>query len=154
MADIQSQLGPWAASADVTLHGDEIDRLLAVGEYVVVDEMVECVAALHSDGYVTGLLTNTFAEFHPTLERDLDLSQFDVVVESYAVGTRKPEKGIYATTQQRLGVGPETIVYLDDFDQNLEPAIALGWTTILVQDHDTAINELHTTLGRSGYDSN
>lgn len=154
VADIQSRLEPWAAASGVTLQGDEIGRLLAAGEYVVVDEMVECVAALRSDGYVTGLLTNTFAEFRPTLERDLDLSLFDAVIESYAVGTRKPERRIYETMQRMLDVGPEAIVYLDDFDQNLEPASALGWTTILVEDPDTAIAELCAELGRSGYDSN
>ena len=41
----------------------------------------------------------------------------------------------------------EQIVYLDDFEQNLAPAAALGWTTILVGDHDLAIDELRSTLG-------
>ena len=151
VADIQSQLVPWAAALGVELHGDEIDRLLAAGEYTVVDEMVECVATVRADGHLTGLLTNTFAEFHPTLERDLDLSMFDAVIESCAVGTRKPERGIYHATADMLGVAHEQIVYLDDFEQNLEPATALGWTTILVGDHDVAITEVRSMLERSGY---
>lgn len=151
VADIQPQLGPWASASEVELHGDEIDRLLAAGEYSVVDEMVECVAAARADGYLTGLLTNTFAEFHPTLERDLDLSMFDAVIESCTVGSRKPERGIYHATAEMLGVPHEGILYLDDFPQNLEPATALGWTTILVDDHVTAIGELRSALARSGY---
>ncbi len=152
VADIQSRLEPWAVASGVELDGDEIDRLLAAGEYSVVDEMVECVAAARADGCLTGLLTNTFAEFHPTLERDLDLSMFDAVIESCAVGTRKPEPAIYLETAERLGVTHEQILYLDDFEQNLQPAAALGWTTILVGDHGAAIAEVRSILGRSSYD--
>jgi len=152
VADIQAQLAPWAVASGVELHGDEIDRLLAAGEYSVVDEMVECVGEARAAGYLTGLLTNTFAEFHPTLERDLDLSMFDAVIESCAVGTRKPEPGIYDATAEMLGVPHGQILYLDDFEQNLEPATARGWTTMLVGDHGAAIGELRSTLARSGYD--
>ena len=152
IADIQSRLAPWAAASGVTLHGDEIERLLAAGEYTVVDEMVECVAEVRSAGYLTGLLTNTFAEFQPTMQRDLDFGLFDAVVESFAVGTRKPEPAIYLETAAMLGVAHVQIVYLDDFDQNLAPAAALGWTGILVANHDAALAELDATIGRSSYD--
>jgi putative hydrolase of the HAD superfamily len=94
----------------------------------------------------TALLTNTFAEFRPTLERDLDLTLFDAVVESYAVGSRKPEPTIYEATGVALGVPHEAIVYLDDFDQNLAPAAALGWRTIHVTDPVVAIRELDELL--------
>jgi epoxide hydrolase-like predicted phosphatase len=151
VADIQSQLGPWAAASGVELHGDEIDRLLAAGEYTVVDEMVQCVADVRAAGHLTGLLTNTFSEFHPTLERDLDLSMFDAVIESCAVGRRKPEPAIYLATGEMLGVAHEQVVYLDDLEQNLEPAAALGWTTVLVGDHGEAITEVRSILDRSGY---
>ena len=86
------------------------------------------------------------------MQRDLDLSMFDAVIESYAVGTRKPEPGIYDATAEMLGVPHDQIVYLDDFEQNLEPAAALGWATILVGDPDLAIGELRSTLARSRYD--
>jgi hypothetical protein len=38
-------------------------------------------------------------------------------------------------------------VYLDDFDQNLEPPSALGWTTIQVGDPHDALLELDRLLG-------
>lgn len=148
VADIQSQLAPWATASGVELHGDEVDRLLAAGEYTVVDEMVECVADVRASGHLTGLLTNTFTEFHPTLERDLDLSMFDAVIESCAVGTRKPESAIYLATAAMLEVPHDRIVYLDDFEQNLEPARELGWHTILVADATTALDDLDAVLTR------
>lgn len=152
IADIQSQLDPWADAAGVELRGDEIERLLAPGAYTVVHEMQDRVAALRAEGFRTALLTNTFAEFRPTMERDIDFELFDAVIESFAVGSRKPESAIYEATAQRLDVGHAAIVYLDDFDQNLVPAAALGWTTILVRDHHAALRELDAMIDRSGYD--
>jgi len=152
ITDIQAELTPWAEAAGLVLHGDEIDRLLAPGAYSVVPRMLDRVATLRRRGYRTALLTNTFAEFRPTMERDLDFTQFDAVIESFTVGARKPEHAIYEATAEQLGVAHTSIVYLDDFDQNLVPAAELGWTTILVGDHDDALAELETTLGRSSYD--
>ena len=143
---VQSELGPWAQQAGIELRGDEIERLLAPGEYTIVEAVVRRVETLRSAGIRTGLLTNTFAEFRPTMERDLDLTMFDAVVESFAVGARKPEAEIYAATAEALGVAQADIVYLDDFEQNLEPARSLGWTTILVTDPLHALAELDEVL--------
>jgi putative hydrolase of the HAD superfamily len=150
VAEIQALLGPWAEEADITLHGDEMDVLLDATLYSVVGEVVDRIPALRTDGLRTGLLTNTFAEFRPTLERDLDLALFDAVVESYAVGARKPEPAIYEATAAALGVPHDSIVYLDDFEQNLAPATALGWTTIHVTDPVAAVAELDAVLRRPG----
>jgi epoxide hydrolase-like predicted phosphatase len=149
---IQGGLAPWAADDGVELRGDEIERLLAPGGYAVVPQMLERVIRLRDAGYRTALLTNTFAEFRPTMERDIDLDAFDAVVESFAVGARKPELEIYSATADALAVEHGEIVYLDDFDQNLEPARGLGWATILVSDADEAIRELDRRLGTSGDD--
>ena len=146
VADIQSLLDPWAAQHGIELHGDEMERMLAPGGYTVVDQMVDRIRELRANGYRTGLLTNTFAEFQPTMQRDIDFALFDVVVESFAVGARKPERSIYEETRQRLGVDHRSILYLDDFDQNLVEPIALGWRTIHVGQHDVALAELDAVL--------
>lgn len=149
VAEIQGLLEPWAAARGITLHGSEMEQLLAPGGYTVVDDMLERVAQLRADGYRTGLLTNTFAEFRPTMQRDVDFDLFDAVVESFAVGSRKPERAIYETAREWLGVEHEAIVYLDDFDQNLTEPMALGWTTIQVSDHRRALAELDGVLART-----
>lgn len=131
VADIQAHLGPWADEAGITLHGNEIDVLLE-GGYRVLTEVVERVDQLRAAGYLTALLTNTFAEFRPTMERDIGFHHFDAVVESFVVRARKPEPAIYEATAAMLGVAHDEILYLDDFDQNLEPALALGWQVIHV----------------------
>ena len=90
----------------------------------------------------------TFVEFQPTMQRYIDFALFDVVVESFAVGARKPERLIYEIAAGMLGVDHDQIVYLDDFDQNLDEPTALGWTTILVGDQDDALRELDDLLAR------
>ena len=150
VSSIQSELEPWAQQAGIELRGDEIERLLAPGEYTIVEPMVRRVEALRSAGVRTGLLTNTFAEFRPTMERDLDLTLFDAVIESFAVGARKPEAAIYAATVEAVGVDHADVIYLDDFEQNLDPARSLGWTTILVSDPLEALIKLDEVLGAGG----
>lgn len=146
VAEIQDLLEPWATERGVALRGDEMERVLAPGGYTVVGAMIDRVTRLRTEGYLTGLLTNTFAEFQPTMQRDIDFDLFDVVVESFAVGSRKPERAIYEATQTELGVDHGAIVYLDDFEQNLFEPLALGWTTIRVGDHVEALEQLDGLL--------
>ncbi len=145
LADVQSLLEPWATARGVTLDGDEIDALL-LPSYRRIEEMVDCIVGLRAAGIRTALLTNTFAEFRPTLETTIDFTLFDVVIESYAVAARKPEPSIYETTAAALGIAHDRIAYLDDFVQNLAPATALGWTVIHVVDPLDAIAELDGLL--------
>lgn len=146
VAEIQGLLGPYAERHGVELLGDEIDLLLDAQTYSINRSVIECIEALQ--GRVgLGLLTNSIREFRPTLERDVDLTLFDVVMDSSAEGSRKPEPVIYRRTTEALGVAAETIVYLDDFDHNLGPARAEGWQTIHVTDPEVAIAELEARLG-------
>jgi epoxide hydrolase-like predicted phosphatase len=146
VAEIQDLLGPWADEVDVQLHGDEMDVLMDASLYDVNAVVTDRVRTLREEGYTTALLTNTFAEFRPTLERDLDLAMFDAVIESYAVGARKPEVPIYEATAAALGVPHDAVVFLADFEQNLATASSLGWTTIQVRDPAAAIAELDAVL--------
>ena len=141
VAEIQAGLSTYASAAGIELSGDEIEVLLTPS-YTINEAVLARIGALRANGIRTGLLTNTFAEFRPTLERDLDLQLFDAVVESYAVGARKPEPRIYEAMAAALGVDHAEIVYLDDFPQNLAPAQELGWRTIHVTDVASALDEL------------
>ena len=131
VAQIQGLLAPWAERAGMHLHGDEIEVLMEPG-YSILDEMIERIGRLKSAGYRTALLTNTFAEYRPTMQQVVPFENFDTIIESFAIGARKPEPAIYEATARLLDVDHREILYLDDFDQNLEPARALGWSVLHV----------------------
>ena len=47
-------------------------------------------------------------------------------------GARKPERAIFTTTLERLGVEPHEAVFLDDIGSNLKAAKEIGMHTIKV----------------------
>jgi len=144
-SEMQREVVPFAEAAGLTLRGDEYQRVLS-GEFTVHDAVIDRIVRLHDEGYLLGLLTNSFVEFREHLESRIDFSMFDVVVDSSEVGHRKPEPAIYELTTNRLGVEASEILYLDDFAANLEGAKAAGWQTIHVTDIETALAELDEIL--------
>lgn len=75
------------------------------------------------------------------------MALFDVIVESSVEGVRKPNPRIYEIACDRMGVGPDGCVFLDDLGINLKPAKALGMTTIKVIEEDQAIKDLEKATG-------
>jgi epoxide hydrolase-like predicted phosphatase len=145
---LQAEVAPFAASAGLTLRGDEYERLLC-GVFDVHHDVVERIGALRAEGYRTALLTNSFKEFRDHLEAHVDFGVFDVVVDSSEVGLRKPEPEIYALTTEMVGVPAHQILYLDDFAANLVGAEDAGWQTIHVTDVAEALTALDLLLVES-----
>lgn len=149
--DVQDLLVPVADELGVSLRGDEMATLFDQGTHAANDAVIDAIGSLRRRGYRTALLTNVNAEYMPTMGTDFDLDGlFSVQVVSAHEGTRKPEERIYERTEELLGVGGNEIVYLDDFDANLVPAAARGWTVIHVTDPAAALAELDRVLDVSG----
>ena len=74
---------------------------------------------------------------------------FDIVVESWLEGVRKPEPEIYRRTLARLGVAAREAVMLDDIGVNLKTALNMGMATIKVTDPIVALEELEALVGVS-----
>src|SRR5439155_5146216 len=74
-------------------------------------------------------------------------SHFDVMIESQAVGLRKPDPRIYQLACRVLGVAPAETAFLDDIGLNLKSARALGMHTIKVDEPDAALRELSALVG-------
>ncbi len=72
---------------------------------------------------------------------------FGVVIESSAVGLRKPDPRIYELACARLGIDPARTAYLDDLGINCKPAAAMGMRAIKVVDPDAALRELEALVG-------
>ena len=109
--------------------------------------MLRAVARLREHGLRVGALTNNWASEAAPAGPHPIARHFDALVESRAVGMRKPDPRIYQLMCRRLGVEPAEAAFLDDIGTNLKTARALGMRTIKVDDPDQALRELGTLVG-------
>ncbi|MEU5404256.1 HAD family phosphatase [Streptomyces sp. NPDC005963] len=112
---------------------------------------VEYLHTLRSRGLRLALLTNNVREWEPLWRAQLPVDElFDVVVDSHKEGVRKPDPGIYHVLFDRLGVGPERCVFVDDTEENCTAAEELGMRAVRFADTRRAIAELTDVLGPRG----
>ncbi len=139
-----------AAAAGTELDLAPMQNLLST--LTVHDQVVVYIERLRSDGYRTALVTNNVREGSATWRAMIAVDDlFDVVVDSSAVGMRKPNPAIFEHALAQLGgVAPDRAVFLDDVEGNLAGARAAGLHAILVPDPpDAALVELDSLLGRA-----
>jgi len=114
---------------------------------VVLDRIRE----LRRQRFPLALLTNDVDVLADSRRKLLPLDElFDVVVESSAVGLRKPDPKIFLLTCERLHAPPRACVFLDDERENVEAARRLGMHAIHVDDPHTALDALDRALAADG----
>jgi len=109
--------------------------------------MLRAVGRLRERGLRVGALTNNWATEAAPADPHPIARHFDALVESRAVGMRKPDPRIYQLMCRRLGVEASETVFLDDIGANLKSARALGMRTIKVDDPEQALRELSAIVG-------
>jgi putative hydrolase of the HAD superfamily len=150
LADWMAAVEVAAAEAGRTL--DFTPMRTGLSDLRVRDDVVARIRDLRADGYRTALVTNNIREGAATWRGMIPVDDlFDVVVDSSAVGMRKPDPAIFLHTLDLLGgVAPARAVFLDDVESNLAGARGAGLHTILVGDPpDPALVELEVLLGRT-----
>jgi putative hydrolase of the HAD superfamily len=110
-----------AHGADVSAEG--LTARMQAGLSIDQD-MLALLGDLRAAGHRVALVSNSFG----TGTYDgVDLAAVaDEVVISAEVGIRKPSRRIYAIACERLGVGLEEAVMIDDLQQNLDGAARIG----------------------------
>ncbi len=109
--------------------------------------MLRAVSRLRERGLRVGALTNNWATDTAPAGPHPIARHFDALVESRAVGMRKPDPRMYQLICRRLGVAPPETAFLDDIGTNLKSAKALGMHTIKVDDPEQALRELGALVG-------
>lgn len=138
-----------AAGSGLTLDLSPMERLLST--LTVHDDVVAHIRVLRAEGYRTALVTNNVREGSSAWRAMIPCDElFDAVVDSSAVGMRKPDPAIFAHALDLLGgLAPTGAVFLDDVEGNLVGARRAGLHTILVDDPPApALAELDRLLGR------
>lgn len=97
----------------------------------LIQHNVEVVRALRPR-FRCSLLSNADVSLRGRLEGELALHHlFDDIVVSAEVGMAKPTPAIFQLAADRLGLPLAACVFVDDWDQNVEAARALGMTGVL-----------------------
>lgn len=96
--------------------------------------LVKRVRELKTEGYPTGLITNNVAEFGDGWRGLVPVDElFDFVVDSSAVGVRKPDPRIFQIAIDHLdGIDPAHTLFLDDYQANVDAARSFGMQSMLV----------------------
>lgn len=89
-------------------------------------DRVELVRSLRSSDVRVGLVTNNVAEWAPLWQPALGDDLFEVVIDSSAVGYRKPEPAIYELAVNRFDATPDRTLFIDDWTWNVDGAVAAG----------------------------
>ncbi|MGH9035684.1 MAG: HAD-IA family hydrolase [Acidimicrobiia bacterium] len=119
---------------------------LRVGVYWPV---VHRVRRLRAEGYRTAILTNNVAEWAEVWQASIPVELFDVVIDSSAVGLRKPDEAIFLLACERLAVAPGAAVFLDDSPGHVAAARRAGLAGIVVTGPDQALAD-HDALLEAG----
>lgn len=135
-----------AEAAGLDLDFERLRSLMV--DLPVHEQVVARIRRLRADGYRTAVVTNNVKEAGDQWRAKVPLDElFDVVVDSSAVGMRKPNPAIFHHTLDELGgVAPARAVFLDDHPGNVVGAERAGLHAILVDDPDAALADLDALL--------
>jgi putative hydrolase of the HAD superfamily len=113
--------------------------------YEVNQDVVDYVKKVRSQGIKTCICTNNFPTRINAVGKKFDfLSDFDVQVFSYEVGSVKPDPKIFQTLIDRSEVLPEEIFYADDKEANVISAKSLGINAIVYTTFEDFVQKLQS----------
>ena len=104
---------------------------------VAIDGAVATVRALKDAGHRLGVVSNAEGRVERDLEGAGYAGLFETVVDSHIVGVEKPDPQIFRIAMERMGVAPETAIFLGDVPAiDIVGARAAGLTPVLLDRHD------------------
>ena len=112
------------------------------------EPMVEGTRRLRERGFRTALVTNNVKEFGDGWKKMIPVDElFEHIIDSSAVGIRKPNPQIFTLALDALGIQANEAVFLDDLPANVAAAESLGITGVLVaEDRLQSLVELDRVL--------
>lgn len=93
--------------------------------------VLNVVRDLASRSVRCGIVTNNVREFSPIWRATVPMELFEVVVESWQQGVRKPAPDLWLVAADKLGVDARAVVAVDDQQPNLDALSPLGMATVL-----------------------
>jgi putative hydrolase of the HAD superfamily len=141
----------WHAVAErtgITLDDAQLNALFAadVDLWTTLNlPMVEWAGRLQSAGIRTGILSNIGDAIAAGIIKKFPwLAGFDHCTWSHALFMAKPEPAIFLKTAEALNTAPQNILFLDDREDNIAAADALGFQTIQYTTHPAFEREMRS----------
>jgi putative hydrolase of the HAD superfamily len=143
--------GQWAAeigAAVAEAHGVYREAVTVAFSQVGwrIDERVMELVDQVREQVPVALLSNASSRLSDDLRRSGILDRFDAVVGSADIGVCKPEREAFLAATERLGVAPERCMFVDDVEDNVAGASAVGMQARRFRD----VDELATDLIEAG----
>ncbi len=89
--------------------------------------------------YKVGILTNIYSgAFEIFLQKGhVPNIPYETVIQSCELSLIKPEAKFFRHAQKKAGVGASHILFIDDYQENLDKAKELGWQVMLFEEKHT-----------------
>ncbi|CAN5123083.1 HAD family phosphatase [soil metagenome] len=114
---------------------------------LVVDQNVLQVARdAQAAGIKVAIFSNVIEPTYNALAKAGCYDGFDAVIASCKVGYAKPELDIYQLALRELNTAPERSLFIDDKQKNLDPAVELGFATVLAQNSEQIVSDIRSYL--------
>ena len=118
--------------------GDQLDSAL-----------IQFIRELRQD-FRTALLSNAWPGMRQMIENEWGIADcFDDLFISAEIGLAKPDPKIYRLALDRLDLPPARAVFIDDFNENVRAAAALGLRAIQFLSSKQAMQAVNLQLGKT-----
>lgn len=109
--------------------------------------LLAAAAAARRAGLKVGILSNSVGLAPWNLYEGYEIAErYDAAVLSEQHGLRKPDPEIFRIVLDQLGLRAEECVFVDDTEQHLAPAAALGFATVHAVAPGTTVAALESLL--------
>lgn len=111
-------------------------REAILSRFTLRPHMLATVDELRARGLKVAILSDQTNWLDELNRRTSFFERFDMVFNSYYLGTNKGDPEIFVSVRNGLFVYPQQLLFVDDYAGNIERARAKGLNTILYTDRD------------------
>lgn len=106
------------------------------------EEVMDIARELKENGYMISIFSNVISPIGEFNKQRGAYEIFDPVILSYEIGVGKPRRRAYEIMLKRVGLPASMCVFVDDHEENLDPARELGMNTIFMKNAEQLRGEL------------
>jgi HAD superfamily hydrolase (TIGR01509 family) len=124
-----------------------IHKAWLLGEYSGVVELID---QLHCRGIETAALSNTNETHWRQMADYAAFQRLRYPLASHLLKLAKPDPAIYRAAEQHLSARGSSIVFFDDFEENVQAACDAGWNAHLIDPHGCPATQMQQILHANG----